>query len=171
MKYSIVYTSKSGNTEKLALAIKEAANGECLQCVKVNEADSSKVNDSDIVFVGAGSYKGTCDEAAGKFMETLKNKKVFLFMTVGYGDNQAYYDKMLNPAKTFIDSSNTIIGTYACQGQWIEGQKKNLENMLAKAATDDEKKVIEVKLANHSNAMGHPNAEDLNKLKDIVKSL
>ena len=33
MKYSIVYTSKSGNTEKLALAIKEAANGECLQCV------------------------------------------------------------------------------------------------------------------------------------------
>ncbi|AFR70929.1 flavodoxin family protein [Brachyspira pilosicoli B2904] len=104
-------------------------------------------------------------------METLKNKKVFLFMTVGYGDNQAYYDKMLNPAKTFIDSSNTIIGTYACQGQWIEGQKKNLENMLAKAATDDEKKVIEGKLANHSNAMGHPNAEDLNKLKDIVKSL
>ena len=171
MKYSIVYTSKSGNTEKLALAIKEAANGECLQCVKANEADSSKVNDSDIVFVGAGSYKGTCDEAAGKFMETLKNKKVFLFMTVGYGDNQAYYDKMLNPAKTFIDSSNTIIGTYACQGQWIEGQKKNLENMLAKAASDDEKKVIEGKLANHSNAMGHPNAEDLNKLKDIVKSL
>ena len=171
MKYSIVYTSKSGNTEKLALAIKEAANGECLQCVKVNEADNAKVNDSDIVFVGAGSYKGTCDETAGKFMETLKNKKVFLFMTVGYGDNQAYYDKMLNPAKTFIDSSNTIIGTYACQGQWIEGQKKNLENMLAKAASDDEKKVIEGKLANHSNAMGHPNAEDLNKLKDIVKSL
>ena len=171
MKYSIVYTSKSGNTEKLALAIKEAANGECLQCVKVNEADNAKVNDSDIVFVGAGSYKGTCDEAAGKFMETLKNKKVFLFMTVGYGDNQAYYDKMLNPAKTFIDSSNTIIGTYACQGQWIEGQKKNLENMLAKAASDDGKKVIEGKLANHSNAMGHPNAEDLNKLKDIVKSL
>ena len=171
MKYSIVYTSKSGNTEKLALAIKEAANGECLQCVKANAVDNAKVNDSDIVFVGAGSYKGTCDEAAGKFMETLKNKKVFLFMTVGYGDNQAYYDKMLNPAKTFIDSSNTIIGTYACQGQWIEGQKKNLENMLAKAATDDEKKVIEGKLANHSNAMGLPNAEDLNKLKDIVKSL
>ena len=171
MKYSIVYTSKSGNTEKLALAIKEAANGECLQCVKANAVDNAKVNDSDIVFVGAGSYKGTCDEAAGKFMETLKNKKVFLFMTVGYGDNQAYYDKMLNPAKTFIDSSNTIIVTYACQGQWIEGQKKNLENMLAKAATDDEKKVIEGKLANHSNAMGHPNTEDLNKLKDIVKSL
>ena len=171
MKYSIVYTSKSGNTEKLALAIKEAANGECLQCVKANAVDNAKVNDSDIVFVGAGSYKGTCDEAAGKFMETLKNKKVFLFMTVGYGDNQAYYDKMLNPAKTFIDSSNTIIGTYACQGQWIEGQKKNLENTLAKAATDDEKKAIEGKLANHSNAMGHPNAEDLNKLKDIVKSL
>ncbi|WP_347292661.1 flavodoxin family protein, partial [uncultured Brachyspira sp.] len=125
MKYSIVYTSKSGNTEKLALAIKEAANGECLQCVKANAVDNAKVNDSDIVFVGAGSYKGTCDEAAGKFMETLKNKKVFLFMTVGYGYNQAYYDKMLNPAKTFIDSSNTIIGTYACQGQWIEGQKKN----------------------------------------------
>nr|WP_252832358.1 flavodoxin family protein [Brachyspira pilosicoli] len=75
MKYSIVYTSKSGNTEKLALAIKEAANGECLQCVKANAVDNAKVNDSDIVFVGAGSYKGTCDEAAGKFMETIKKQK------------------------------------------------------------------------------------------------
>ncbi|EKV56096.1 flavodoxin family protein [Brachyspira hampsonii] len=171
MKYSIVYTSKSGNTEKLALAIKEAADGECLQCVKPDAADQNKINDSDVVFVGAGSYKGTCDEAAGKFMQTLKNKKVFLFMTVGYGNNQEYYDKMLNPAKTFLDSSNTLVGTYACQGQWIDGQKKNLENMLEKAATDDEKKVVQSKLANYDNAMGHPNADDLNKLKEVVKAV
>ncbi|WP_300367062.1 flavodoxin family protein [Brachyspira sp.] len=171
MKYSVVYTSKSGNTEKLALAIKEVANGECLQCVKVDAVDNAKINDSDLIYVGAGSYKGNCDEAAGKFMQTLKNKKVFLFMTVGYGNNQEYYDKMLNPAKAFLDSSNTLVGTYACQGQWIEGQKKNLENMLAKAESDDEKKVIQSKLGNHDNAIGHPNADDLNKLKDIVKSI
>ena len=34
-----------------------------------------------------------------------------------------------------------------------------------------EKKVIQSKLANHGNAMGHPNADDLNKLKEIVKAL
>ena len=171
MKYSIVYTSKSGNTEKLALAIKESANGECLQCVKADAADADKINESDIVFVGAGSYKGTCDEAAGKFMNTLKNKKVFLFMTVGYGNNQEYYDKMLNPAKSFLDSSNILVGSYACQGQWIEGQKKNLENMLEKAASEDEKKVVQGKLANYENALGHPNAEDLNNLKEAIKTL
>ena len=104
-------------------------------------------------------------------MQTLKNKKVFLFMTVGYGNNQEYYNKMLNPAKTFLDSSNTLVGTYACQGQWIDGQKKNLENMLEKAATDDEKKVVQSKLANYDNAMGHPNADDLNKLKEAIKTL
>lgn len=173
MKYSIVYASKSGNTEKLALAIKEAmeTKGECLQCVKTNAVDNGKVAESEIIFVGAGSYKGKCDELAGKFMETLKNKKVFLFMTVGYGNNQEYYDKMLNPSKEFLDSSNSLIGSYACQGQWVEGQKKNLENTLEKAATEEEKKVVQNKLANHGNAIGHPNAEDLNKLKEIVKSL
>ncbi|WP_295155184.1 flavodoxin family protein [uncultured Brachyspira sp.] len=171
MKYSIIYTSKSGNTEKLALAIKEAANGECLQCVKTNAADNAKIDDSDLIFVGAGNYRGNCDDAAGKFMQTLKNKKVFLFMTVGYGNNQKYYDKMINPSKAFLDSSNTLVGTYVCQGQWMEGQKKNLENMLSKASNDDEKKAIQSKLGNYDNAMGHPDADDLNKLKEIVKSI
>lgn len=173
MKYSIVYTSKIGNTEKLALAIKESmeGKGECLQCVKTDAADYNKISDSELVFVGAGSYKGKCDEAAGKFMETLKNKKVFLFMTVGYGNNQEYYNKMLNPSKEFIDSSNNLIGSYACQGQWIEGQKKNLENALEKAITEEEKKIVQNKLANYENAIGHPNVEDLNKLKEIIKSI
>ena len=92
-------------------------------------------------------------------------------MTVGYGNNQEYYNKMLNPSKEFIDSSNNLIGSYACQGQWIEGQKKNLENALEKSITEEEKKIVQNKLANYENAIGHPNVEDLNKLKEIIKSI
>lgn len=45
----------------------------------------------------------------------IKNKKIFLFGTAGFGGSDAYFEKILGQVKQSIDASNTVIGEYMCQ--------------------------------------------------------
>ena len=74
MKYSIIYSSKTGNTTLLAKNIKETLPKN--DCIYYGEVDE-KALDADLVFVGFWTDKGTCDENVSNFLKKMNNKKVF----------------------------------------------------------------------------------------------
>ena len=149
--YSIVYNSLTGNTKLLADTIREV-----LPCDNDN---------NDIVFVGFWTDKGNADSKTIEYLKLLRNKKVFLFGTCGFGGSQAYFDRILTNVKRNIDSSNEVIGEYMCQGKMPSSV---MERYLKMKESDNCPPNIDALIDNFDMALSHPDEEDLEKLKQMV---
>lgn len=162
MNCSIVYSSRTGNTGMLAEAVKEALPTE--KCHYFGKPDGEFM-DAPLVFVGFWTDKGTCDDTAKTFLKTLKNKTVFLFGTAGFGGGQEYYEKILHAVQQNIDSSNSVIGTYMCQGKKPITVRQRYENMLTGTAADSK---FKSQIENFDRSASHPDKADCDKLKQRV---
>ncbi len=156
MNYSIVYSSVTGNTEKLAKAIKNHI-GACYFGKPSNEA-----LEADVIFVGFWATKNSCSADIQRFIEKMANKKVFIFGTVGYDNTPAYFEEILNNVKSLVPASNTIIGAYACQGKVSEKKQEQL-----KEAVPEKYEAIKDNLA---ESIHHPNEKDIDGLLSAVKA-
>ncbi|MFI3249698.1 MAG: flavodoxin family protein [Eubacteriales bacterium] len=155
MKNAIVYSSASGNTEKLAEAIKNKV-GDVIYCGKVDDA----ALEADVIYVGFWAMKFTCGPDIQGFLEKLQGKKIFLFGTAGYDDTEEYFKSILDAAKGNIPASNTVIGEYMCMGKVSEAKQKSIKEM-------DEAKFNGMK-AKLDKAESHPNQDDLTKLTSLI---
>ena len=90
--YSIVFSSLTGNTKKLADVIHET--------LPKNECDyfgtiEAQVPQSKLLYVGFWTDKGNADHKTLELLSKLKNKKIFLFGTAGFGGSDVYFQKIL----------------------------------------------------------------------------
>ena len=86
MKSIVLYSSKGGNTGKIAVEIAQELNCESLRVTQSGLASSANLDNYDLIFVGTGIHYGNPNEALVGFLKTFNvNKpKVFaLFVTWG----------------------------------------------------------------------------------------
>ena len=162
-KYSIIYSSKTGNTQKLAEAIHNILPKDNCQYYKAIEKAPKIL--SNLLYIGFWTEKGTADTQAIEFLKQLKNKKIFLFGTAGYVGSQNYFEGIINNVKKNIDSSNTLIGTFMCQGKMPFSVKKRYEKMQEQ--NNSSLKINDL-IANFDKALSHPDAADLKKLEEQI---
>ena len=72
--YSIIFSSPTGNTRLLADTIRDALPEENCNYFGVSENADTQ---SDILFIGFWTDKGTADKATLDLLEKLKNKRIF----------------------------------------------------------------------------------------------
>lgn len=164
MNYSIIYSSKTGNTAALAKTIQDhltqtAPNFICLACTPVQ--DAAPAND-DLTFIGFWTDKGSCDTGMQTYLQSLRGKRIFLFGTAGFGGSPDYFETILDHVKSHIDTSNTICGTFMCQGKMPVSVKQRYEQMLA---ADPDNVQMQQMLKNFEQAASHPDVSDLDALK------
>ena len=203
--YSIVFSSRTGNTAELAEAVREALpEGTCEYFGDVNGAvgggfdsdgnrdhsecsiangnnksgfdgsdssygDGSCANSaipaSETLFVGFWTNQGVADQATQQLLGQLRNRKVFLFGTAGFGGSEAYFQAILDKTKAFIDDSNTVIGTFMCQGKMPHSVRERYVKMKEQP---DHMPNIDTMIENFDKALSHPDANDLEKLANLV---
>ena len=163
MKYSIVYSSRTGNTSLLATKLKDTLP--ISDCVYYGTPDE-KALEADLVFVGFGTYKGECDEELAALLKKFNNKKVFLFGTAGFGRSSLYFEQIIERVKKYINESNSIVGSYMCQGKMPMSVRSRYESML-----DKEPIKMQEMIENFDEALSHPNEEDIIKLKEAVSQI
>ena len=179
--YSIVFSSRTGNTAELAEAVREALpEGTCEYFGSVNgdggfdggdnsygdgSCASSAIPASETLFVGFWTNQGVADQATQKLLGQLRNRKVFLFGTAGFGGSEAYFQAILDKTKAFIDDSNTVIGTYMCQGKMPLSVRERYMKMKEQP---DHMPNIDAMIENFDKALSHPDATDLKKLTNLV---
>ncbi len=165
-RYSIIYSSKTGNTKKLAETIyKILPQNECdYYCA----ADKIDYELSDVIYIGFWTEKGDADSLTIEFLKQLKNKKIFLFGTAGYGESEKYFKNIINNVKRNIDSSNIIIGTFMCQGKMPLSVRARYEKMKQQNNLSIN---VDNLITNFDKALSHPNEKDLKKLEKIIKSI
>lgn len=203
--YSIVFSSRTGNTAELAEAVREAlpegtceyfgsvngavgrgldsdGNRDRNECSMANGSNksgfdgsdnsydggscaSSAIPASEALFVGFWTNQGVADRETQQLLGQLKDRKIFLFGTAGFGGSEAYFQAILDKTKAFIDDSNTVIGTYMCQGKMPHSVRERYVKMKEQP---DHMPNIDTMIENFDKALSHPDANDLEKLANLV---
>lgn len=165
MKYSVVYSSRSGNTKLLAETLQKLLpEADCLYFGPPCEAALAAPR----LFVGFWTDKGGCDEDTAAFLSTLRDKELFLFGTAGFGGEPAYFERILKAVSRRLPSGNTLLGTYMCQGKMPLSVRERYEKMLAQPIhMPNLKSMIE----NFDKALSHPDKTDLENFEKAVLAL
>jgi len=162
-QYSILFSSLTGNTKKLADAIhKTLPQNDC----EYFGAIKTPVPSSELLYIGFWTDKGNADNETLTLLSTLKNRRIFLFGTAGFGGSDAYFQKILGQVRQSIDPSNTIIGEYMCQGKMPQSVRERYVKMQASPLPIPN---LDSLIENFDRAATHPNAEDLHRLTAAVK--
>ena len=162
MKYSIVYSSRTGNTRQLAESIRSALG---LEHLAYYGTASEKALEADRIYVGFWTDKGCCDEETAAFLAKLEDKEVFLFGTAGFGGMASYFEKILECTKAKMHQSCRLVGSYMCQGKMPMSVRERYVKMK-----ESEKAIpnLDMLIANFDAALSHPDEADLEGVKKAV---
>ena len=167
MKYTLNQTNRSiqqldRNTKKLAdtiRAVLPAEDCDYFGAPKVEELHS------EILYIGFWTDKGNADSATLELLSKLRDKKVFLFGTAGFGGSEAYFQKNLEHVKQSVGPSNSVFGEYMCQGK----MPQSVRDRYMKMKTQPEHPAnIDALIENFDRALSHPDEDDLERLRKIV---
>lgn len=112
MNTLVLYSSRTGNTKKVAEAI-GAALGATIRPVR----DMGDVSDFDLVFVGFWAFRRGADMEARQAIGKMTGKKIAIFGTAGaYPDSDASKSYIENTA-ALVKEANTYLGGFICQGR------------------------------------------------------
>ena len=163
MTYMIVYSSVTGNTEIIAQAIKETLDEK--HGTYYGKPGAIVKQDAELIFVGFWVSMGSCSEEIKKYLQTLENKKIFLFGTVGFGESENYFETIMKEVKEYISDSNIIIDSFMCQGKMpnsvLERYKKLHEEQ-------PENSNILNMINNYQNALSHPDLQDIEAVQTLI---
>lgn len=155
MRYSIVYSSKTGNTRRLAEAIeRQLPAGDLLYC----GAPDAAALQADVLFVGFWTDKGTCDETVVQLLKQAEGKTVYLFGTAGFGQSQQYFDQILARVRENLPAGAVYGGGYMCQGRMPQAVRSRYEAMQVKEPENARYKML---IENFDAALAHPDTNDL----------
>ena len=163
MSYAIVFSSKTGNTELLADTLHS-----CLpqaDCCYFGNPNSAAM-EADTLYVGFWTDKGKADEDTAAFLKQLHGKNIFLFGTAGFGGSEEYFNKILKAVGQPLDKSNTVFGSYMCQGKMPLSVRQRYEGMKKQPIHLPN---LDALIENFDKALAHPDAADLEQLKQAVK--
>ena len=146
MRYAVLYSSGTGNTEQVARSIYAAlpAGEARLEAVGPDTA----APEEEVLFLGIWTDKGVCPPA----------KQVALFGTAGFGGSQAYFDAILQRTQALLPAGNIVLGGWMCQGRMPAAVRVRYEAMAAQNPVDPKPPSF---LANFDHALSHPDQTDL----------
>ncbi len=151
MKSLVVYSSRTGNTRKVAEAIFEILP-EPKQIFPVEEAPPPDV--FDFIAIGFWVNRGTADQKAADYMKNLKNMRVGVFGTLGAYPDSDHAETCMKRVRAMLEG-NEFLGGFLCQGKVDPDVVEKMSRLAPEAhpMTEERRNRIE-------EAKNHPNERD-----------
>lgn len=165
MQAMVVYSSQTGNTQKIATAIFAAIPGESKDMQRIEEYTGK---DAEIYFVGFWTDRGTCDTQVANLLAGLHGKRVALFGTCGTQRDEVYYEQIVRQVKAWIPSDNEYEGAFLCQGKMLMQMRKRFEAMCADGNNDPH---VARMIRNFDEALLHPDRNDEREAADFARKV
>lgn len=161
MKVLIAYSSRTGNTRRVAEALAKAApEGSLLARVE----DTPPTDGFDVIFAGYWLDRGGPDAKAKEFLHSLHGKHIVLFETMGADPRSEHAYTGFANAGTALSPDNQIVGVFAMQGAVDPALLEMMRKMPEGSAHHSAQMEQTVK-----EAAKHPNAEDLKQAETYMK--
>jgi flavodoxin len=144
-RIGVFYSSKSGNTKKVAEAIARSMGVEALDVSDVGRGHS--LGKCDLLFLGSGSYSSGPSAEMEAFVEGLEDaqgKYAAVFGTSG-GGREDYLKKM----KALLEGKGVnVLGSWGCLGQEysLKNKGKPDEKDMADAAGFAKKMLMKIEV-------------------------
>jgi flavodoxin len=144
MKSIVLFSSKGGNTGKIAVQISSELNCESLQIISSDPEQFGSLADYDLVFIGTGIHFSSPNEALVNFLKNLQlkeNKLFALFVTWG-GAGKTNRDVTAKIKSILESKGQTLVEDYYfCYGGWNFLRRGHPNNDDFKAARIWAKKI------------------------------
>ena len=145
MKPIVLYSSKSGNTGKIADEIASELHCESVRVTRSGSADSANLDSCDLIFVGTGIHFGNPNEDLVGYLKTvsLKEPKVFAFFVTWGGAGKTDQD-VIAKLKMILGSNGqrVVEDCYVCYGRWNFLRRGHPNGEDAKAARKWARKIV-----------------------------
>ena len=164
MSYSIIYSSATGNTKKVAYEILKGMP-EGTKIYDLKELND-EVNDDNLI-LGYWVDRAQPNKEMLHFMETLSNKNIITFGTLGAYPDSEHGQITKKNVTEILEKNNTVLGNFLCQGKI----NPKITEMFKKASADSPHQMTEERLKRHAEAAKHPNEEDFEAARDFVKQI
>lgn len=155
MNIAIVFASETGNTARIAQAIREACQG---HTIVAYGPVPQNVDRAELVFAGSWTDKGSCAPEMKEFLAGLFGKRVALFGTAGFGISQMYFASLADRFRAEVPKGNQVVGSFFCTGKMPAEIRRRYEAQLAEKPGDGK---LESMLKAFDLALTHPDEEDL----------
>lgn len=165
MTYSIVYSSKTGNTKMLADALHQVLPAD--DCLYFGAPDAQALA-AERIYIGFWTDKGTCDAETAAFLAQLTQQEIFLFGTCGFGGGVAYFEQILARVRDLLSESVQLVGSYLCPGK----MPQSVRDRYVRIAEEEPAKRSHMQkmIFNFDCALSHPDADDLQALIEEVEN-
>ncbi len=166
MRVLIAYSSKGGNTKKIAETIQSYHDKwELLNIADKEMMEQVNLEAYDLMFVGGWVDKGIYNPECVEFCKTIKDKTIAFFFTLGaYPTGKHAHDCVNNITNLFEENNNHVLNHFHCQGAvdakliaWMKSLPKEHGH------APDEHRV-----KRWENAAKHPNQEDFDAALSFV---
>ncbi len=156
MKSLVLYSSQTGNTQKLAQAMASALPNPIL--LPIDEA--VPYEDYDIVALGYWVLRGLPDTKVLDYIKVLRGSKVILFGTLGAYVHSEHAKKCICQSEALVAEHNTVLGSFLCMGK--------VDSFYAAKSRHP---MTPERQARLEEAAKHPNEEDFEKARAFVSQI
>lgn len=169
LKILIAFYSGTGNTEKIARAIKEAITEHDVELLPVTKVDPESLKSYDLIFLGSGIY---AFNVSRKVM-TLVKKATELPLNFAYfythESLKSWPDAFKSVNKIIEEKNCKVLGEFNCCGEnLVEKAQEQREAMKSRLSAEESKK-IEGDYLNY--VKGHPDEKDLENAKKFAREI
>ncbi|NLY46213.1 MAG: flavodoxin [Tissierella sp.] len=164
MKMSIVFSSLTGNTKKVAEEILQIMpKGTDIYDLK--ELDHGL--EDELLVLGYWVDRANPNKEMVEFMETFKDKKIITFGTLGAYPDSDHANETKENTTNILEKNNEVLGNFLCQGKI----NPKITEMFMKGGEGKVHKMTPERLKRHQDAASHPNEEDFNNARNFVESI
>lgn len=163
MKSMVVYSSRTGNTRKVAEAV-AACLPEPREIYPVDQAPPP--DDYDFLALGCWIDKGTADAQARAYFQRVRGKRVGLFLTLGAYPDSEHARQCAENVRGLLQE-NRVLGHFICQGaidpelvRWMRDLPPEHPHFMDQARRE---RIAE--------AARHPDALDLVRAQEAFRAL
>jgi flavodoxin I len=166
MKILITYYSETGNTEKVAKAMKEGLDeeGQEVTLLPAKDCDPSSLGSYDLVLFGSCIIGGSPGKSSQNIIRKVTELSPQIAFFYTHGSNRPYPKAFKRLDKKLEQSNTKVLGTFECIGENLTWSEEEQLNMVPPDKREQAKKYMD-------SIKGRPNEEDLAEAKKFAKSL
>lgn len=169
MKYTISYSSKTGNTRALAEHLKKTLPEDGLLFFGETEGLPARAfGEADVMFAGFWTEKGSCDRTTAAFLKKADGKMIALFGTAGFGGSATYFDRIAASISEIVPKSCFHAKPFICEGRIAPDVFARYKSELDKDPGDERMlRLVE----NFERVKTHPDDADMKVLASWARSI
>jgi flavodoxin len=154
----IVYSSKTGNTRKLAEGIRRGLAEALGQEPRIGAAEENPdPSGAGWILAGFWADRGNADQKALQYLESLEGRKVGLFGTLGAYPDSDHARDISKKVQDIVGEKNAVLGCFLCQGKIDPALIERFKSLPA----DNPHAMTPERMKRHQEAAKHPDEKDI----------